>query len=91
MPEWADPAWHLYVIRSAERDALQARLGTAGIGTLIHYPIAPHMQGAYAGLGIVADELPIARELADQVLSLPMSPQLGLKEADVVMTSINDV
>ena len=91
VPEWADPAWHLYVVRSAERDALQARLGAAGIGTLIHYPIALHMQNAYAGLGIAVAALPLARQLAGETLSLPMSPQLGLKEADVVMTSINDV
>jgi dTDP-4-amino-4,6-dideoxygalactose transaminase len=90
VPEWAEPVWHLYVVRSAERDALQARLDTTGIGTLIHYPIAPHMQDAYAGLGIAADALPLARQLATEVLSLPIGPQLGLKEADVVITFIND-
>ena len=90
VPEWAEPVWHLYVVRSAERDALQARLDTAGIGTLIHYPIAPHMQDAYAGLGIAADALPLARQLATEVLSLPIGPQLGLKEADVVVRFIND-
>jgi dTDP-4-amino-4,6-dideoxygalactose transaminase len=52
VPDWADPVWHLYVVRSTERDALQQRLGEAGIGTLIHYPIPPHMQAAYAGLGM---------------------------------------
>jgi dTDP-4-amino-4,6-dideoxygalactose transaminase len=91
VPEWADPVWHLYVIRSAERHALQARLGAAGIGTLIHYPIAPHMQDAYAELGIAAAALPLARQLAAEMLSLPIGPQFGLKEADVVMRSINDV
>ena len=90
VPEWAEPVWHLYVVRSAERDALQARLDTTGIGTLIHYPIAPHMQDAYAGLGIATDALPLARQLATEVLSLPIGPQLGLKEADVVVRFIND-
>ena len=91
VPEWAEPVWHLYVVRSAERDALQARLDTAGIGTLIHYPIAPHMQVAYAGLGIAADGLPLARQLTGEVLSLPMGPQLRLKDVDVIMSYINNV
>lgn len=81
VPEWADPAWHLYVIRSKSRDALQERLKTAEIGSLIHYPIPPHMQEAYADLGLVADALPIACQLAGEVLSLPMGPQLA--ESDV--------
>ena len=51
VPDWAEPAWHLYVVRTPDRDGLQARLGQAGVGTLIHYPIPPHMQAAYAGLG----------------------------------------
>jgi dTDP-4-amino-4,6-dideoxygalactose transaminase len=76
VPDWADPAWHLYVVRSPGRDALQARLTGAGIGTLIHYPIPPHMQAAYAGLGMAPDALPLARDLAQEVLSLPMGPHL---------------
>ena len=90
VPEWAEPAWHLYVVRTSDRDALQGRMTKAGIGTLIHYPIPPHMQDAYAGLGIAADALPLARQLATEVLSLPIGPQLGLKEADVVVRFIND-
>ncbi len=78
VPDWVEPVWHLYVVRTAERTALQTRLAEAGIGTLIHYPIAPHMQEAYADLGIAADALPLARNMADQVLSLPMGPQLEL-------------
>ncbi|TNE94709.1 MAG: DegT/DnrJ/EryC1/StrS family aminotransferase [Rhodobacteraceae bacterium] len=78
VPDWAEPAWHLYVVRSAERDALQARLKEAGIGTLIHYPIPPHMQEAYAERGGAPEALPLAKCLADEVLSLPMGPQLNL-------------
>lgn len=80
VPDWADPVWHLYVVRTPERDALQTRLTEAGIGTLIHYPIPPHMQAAYAKLGIAPDALPMARTLADEVLSLPMGPHLNLDE-----------
>lgn len=81
VPEWAEPAWHLYVLRSTDRDGLQTHLGQAGIGTLIHYPIPPHMQAAYAGLGLPPEALPLARDLADQVVSLPMGPHLGAEQA----------
>lgn len=76
VPDWAEPAWHLYVVRSEDREALQSRLAEAGVGTLIHYPIPPHMQAAYADLGLAPDALPLARRLASQVLSLPMGPHL---------------
>ena len=52
VPDWADPAWHLYVVRTSDREALQGRMTEAGIGTLIHYPIPPHMQKAYADMEI---------------------------------------
>ncbi|NDV89035.1 aminotransferase class I/II-fold pyridoxal phosphate-dependent enzyme [Aurantimonas aggregata] len=81
VPDGVDPAWHLYVVRSTERDALQARLTAAGVGTLIHYPIPPHRQEAYAGLGLAPDALPIARNLAGEVLSLPMGPHLSESQA----------
>ena len=85
VPDWAQPVWHLYVVRSLERDALQNRLSANGLGTLIHYPIPPHMQLAYADLRISADALPLARDLARQVLSLPMGPHLTeINAAEVV-------
>jgi dTDP-4-amino-4,6-dideoxygalactose transaminase len=72
VPKWADPAWHLYVVRHPDRAWLQARLGDAGIATMIHYPTACHQQGAYADMAHM--QLPIAGELARTVLSLPMGP-----------------
>lgn len=81
VPDWADPVWHLYVVRSSDRDGLQERLAQAGVGTLIHYPIPPHMQKAYVGLGLAPDALPLARDLAAQVISLPMGPHLTLDQA----------
>ncbi len=74
VPNWATPVWHLFVIRHKHRDALQKRLGEAGIGSLIHYPIPPHKQRAYAGLGL--EDYPIASQLAEEVLSLPIGPHL---------------
>ena len=88
VPDWAEPAWHLYVVRTPEREALQGRLTAAGIGTLIHYPIPPHMQGAYADLAMGAGDLPLARDLAREVLSLPMGPHLGLASAERVVDTV---
>ena len=77
VPDWAEPVWHLYVVRTAERDRLQDALASASIGTLIHYPIPPHMQAAYESCRIAPDALPIARDLSSAVLSLPIGPHLG--------------
>jgi dTDP-4-amino-4,6-dideoxygalactose transaminase len=88
VPNWAEPAWHLYVVRSLARDGLQAKLAEAGVGTLIHYPIAPHMQAACADLGFTPDALPLARKLSGEVLSLPMGPQLPLVDAEHVVAAI---
>ncbi len=88
VPDWAEPVWHLYVVRSAARDALQQRLEAAGVGTLIHYPIPPHMQAAYAELGLAPDDLPLARQLAGQVLSLPMGPHLAGADIQNVIDTV---
>jgi dTDP-4-amino-4,6-dideoxygalactose transaminase len=77
VPNWAEPAWHLYAVLSPRRDALQKALADQGVGTLIHYPIPPHLQGAYANLGLKKGSFPIAERIHDQVLSLPMGPHLG--------------
>lgn len=93
VPEWADPAWHLYVVRSLDRDGVQKHLTEAGIGTLIHYPIPPHMQQAYAWLGLAPEALPLGRDLAAQVISLPIGPHLTLEQAarivDVLVTELS--
>lgn len=90
VPDWAEPVWHLYVVRTPEREALQARLTQQGIGTLIHYPIPPHMQAAYAAMGFMPDDFPLARTLASEVLSLPMGPQLALASAADVIAATCD-
>lgn len=88
VPDWAEPAWHLYVLRSPGRNGLQKRLTDAGIGTLIHYPIPPHLQAAYADLGLAPEALPLARDLAGEVLSLPMGPQLAMADAARVIDAV---
>ena len=79
-PDWSDPVWHLFVIRHSARDQLQQKLTEAGIGTLIHYPVPPHLSGAYSDFRPPVDgfsSLPIAECLARTVLSLPMGPHLS--------------
>lgn len=88
VPNWADPAWHLFVVGTQQRDALQAGLKKAGVGTLIHYPIPPHLQDAYADLAIAKGSLPIAERLAGEVLSLPIGPHLSLDDAARVAEAV---
>ncbi|MEI6166048.1 MAG: DegT/DnrJ/EryC1/StrS family aminotransferase [bacterium] len=76
IPHWAEPVWHLFVIRHPQRDELRQALTEAGIGTLIHYPIPPHLSGAYAEMKPSAGSLPIAEQLAQTVLSLPIGPHI---------------
>ena len=91
VPEWAEPAWHLFVVRHPQRDDFQQRLTEAGVGTLIHYPIPPHRQAAYAEAGFAAEAFPIASGMADEVLSLPMGPHLGLEDAACVIDVVRSV
>jgi len=88
VPEWVDPVWHLFVIRYPDRDRLQAQLNVAGIGTLIHYPVPPHLSGAYFEPGIPKGTLPIAEDLSQTVLSIPMGPHLQLEEARQVALEV---
>ena len=60
----------------------------AAIGTLINYPIPPHMQAAYSGTGIAPEALPLARDLASKVLSLPMNPQLSLDQVQDIVNAL---
>jgi len=77
VPEWATPVWHLFVIRHPRRDALQKHLAEHGIGTQIHYPIPPHLSGAYASkFKIQNSKFKIAEELSSEVLSLPIGPHV---------------
>lgn len=78
VPDYAEPCWHLFVVRSSSRESFQKRLAENSIGALIHYPIPPHRQGAYDNLGLKSGSFPLAERLADEVLSLPMYPQLGM-------------
>lgn len=90
VPDWASPAWHLFVVRHPQRDALQQRLSAAGVGTLIHYPIPPHRQAAYAQVGLASDAFPIASRMADEVLSLPMGPHLAPDQVSSIISAVRE-
>jgi len=81
----ATSAWHLYVVRSAERDQLQQYLQGHGIGTLIHYPIPPSLQEAYVELGYGIGSFPMAEQMACEVLSLPIGPHLSEEGAGFII------
>ncbi|WP_250479410.1 MULTISPECIES: DegT/DnrJ/EryC1/StrS family aminotransferase [unclassified Caballeronia] len=85
-----EPVFHLYVIRCKRRDELAKFLQERHIATAIHYPTAPHMQGAFKDLGIPADAFPDARRAADEVLSLPMWPQMSEEAIDEVVRSVRE-
>lgn len=88
VPEWAEPAWHLFVVRTDQRDALQKKLEHAGIGTMVHYPVPPHLQPAYAEEGYQMGDLPIAEKLHHEVLSLPMFPHLSNQELAYIVSTV---
>ena len=84
-PSWSRSVFHLYVIRTEDRDGMMQHLKEAGIGTGIHYPIPLHLQKAYSSLGYGRGDYPIAESASAEILSLPMFPQLsGPQQAQVV-------
>jgi dTDP-4-amino-4,6-dideoxygalactose transaminase len=91
VPEWAEPVWYLYVIQSPERDRLRSELAQAGIESLVHYPVPPHLQQAYSDLGHAPGSFPIAEELSDRVLSLPIGPHLSLGAAEKVARAVREL
>jgi len=90
VPEWAGPVWHLYVVQHMKRDALQKAFTDADVGTLIHYPIPPHRQQAYAHLN-GCEDFPVASRLADKVLSLPMGPHLCFEDQERVIAILTAI
>ncbi len=88
--ETVSPVHHVYVVRTAWRDELQAYLKERGIGTVIHYPIPIHLQPAYAELGYEAGDFPVTERYAREILSLPMFAELTDEQIDAVVAAIED-
>lgn len=83
-----DPVWHLFVLRSPERERWLQKLDLAGIGTLIHYPVPPHLQKACQDIGMKSGSLPVTEQLAREVFSLPIGPHLEMEQAARVVEVI---
>jgi len=88
VPDWAEPVWHLFVIRAERRDALREHLNHVGIGTQIHYPTPPHLSNAFSRMGWRRGHFPIAETLANEVLSLPIGPHHTADQVDAVCAAI---
>jgi dTDP-4-amino-4,6-dideoxygalactose transaminase len=84
----AEPAWHLYVVRTPRRDDLLAYLRQHGIEAGIHYPIPLHLQPAYADLGYRKGDLPVTEAVAETCLSLPLFPEMTVAQQDRVIESV---
>jgi len=87
-PSWSKAVYHLYVVRTSDRDGMIAYLKERGIGSGIHYPIPLHLQKAYASLRYRAGDFPIAESTAAQIISLPMFPQLTVEDQTKVAEAV---
>jgi dTDP-4-amino-4,6-dideoxygalactose transaminase len=86
--EDSEPVWHLFPVRYVARDALAESLKAAGVQTMVHYPVPPHLQPAYSGLGYRAGQFPVAEAIARRTLSLPIWPGLAEAQIDHVCDTI---
>jgi dTDP-4-amino-4,6-dideoxygalactose transaminase len=91
VPEWAEPVWHIFAVRSTRRDVVLQHLADRGIGAMIHYPVPPHLQPAYAELKIGPGAYPISEMIHRQVFSLPLWPQMSLAQQDYVIEILNGI
>jgi dTDP-4-amino-4,6-dideoxygalactose transaminase len=89
-PAWAESVWHLYVIRTPQRDAMRDHLRARGIDTIVHYPIPPHRQPAYADASFPREAFPIASAIADSVVSLPIGPHLTHADQTAVIDAVRE-
>ena len=87
-PSWSRAVYHLYVVRTDDREGLMAALKEAGIGTGIHYPIPLHQQKAYASLNYKTGDFPITERLASEIVSLPMFPNLTREQQKSVVHEV---
>ena len=87
-PAGVAPVWHLYVVRTPQRDALLASLREQGIEAGIHYPLPLHLQPAYRALGLGPGSFPVAEAASQQVLSLPLFPELSEEQQERVAAAL---
>ena len=87
-PSWSRGVYHLYVIRTSDREGLMSHLKEAGIGSAIHYPVSLHLQRAYVSLNYSAGDFPVSESAATEIVSLPMYPQLTLAQQERVASEV---
>jgi len=90
VPDWAEPAWHHFAVRRENRDEFQDSLARAGVGTLIHYPIPPHLSGAYLNAGWKRGDFRVAEKVSDTELSLPIGPHLRLETQEAIIRAVHE-
>ena len=88
VPAWAEPAWHVFVVRSYDRDALQRHLTAAEIGTVIHYPTPPHRQEAYRDLNLPEGSFPLSEAIHREAISLPIGPHMTDAQVDATIAAV---
>jgi dTDP-4-amino-4,6-dideoxygalactose transaminase len=91
VPRWAQPAWHQFVVRCRDRDSIRERLKAAGVHTLIHYPIPPHRQVAYADSPLARIDLPISEKIHQEVFSLPVNPLMTDRDVGQLICVVRTV
>jgi dTDP-4-amino-4,6-dideoxygalactose transaminase len=87
-PEWTKAVYHLYIIRTQKRDELQKYLSENGINTGLHYPIPLHLQNAYKRSGLTNGSYPVTEKVSNEILSLPMFPNLAGEQIEYVSQKI---
>lgn len=87
VPDWAEPVWHIFAVRHNDRENFQKKLDEVGIGTLIHYPVPPHLSDAYKGE--VSGAFPLTEASAKTIVSLPMGPHLSSDEVNYICDIIS--
>ena len=87
-PNYVEPGWHVFVVRSRNRDALQKHLKDSSVGTLIHYPVPAHLQEAYNEMRFTVGDFPITEAIHSEVLSLPISPHLSEPDLSRVIQTV---
>jgi dTDP-3-amino-3,4,6-trideoxy-alpha-D-glucose transaminase len=88
VPAWAEPVWHLFVVRTTRREALQRHLAADGVGTQVHYPTPPHLSRAYTGAGWKSGDFPLSEKFAGEVVSLPIGPHVTAEQVEHVCDSV---
>jgi dTDP-4-amino-4,6-dideoxygalactose transaminase len=90
VPDWAKPVYHLYISRVPQREKLQKYLNENGVGTGLHYPVPIHLQKAYAGKGYKEGDYSVTEKVAQEILSLPMFPELIEEQIRFVINKIKE-